>query len=80
MRFRLRILRHKWENYYHGYWVFMLQSRFPFVSLQKAPFEYDHVAEILCAINKSSLDIIIEKYEKNGTCGKKLIGWSYNAK
>lgn len=50
----------------------MIQSRWPFIEFYKAgPFK-DELVEKLNWHQKSSFDVILEYYDANGGCGKKI--------
>lgn len=67
---RLRILRHKHTfEWHHRYWLFILQPTWPFIAFKYENLGFDSTTHLLKSRQSSSLDIIIEDYNKKG-CGK----------
>ena len=71
-RIRLRLLRHKEVNYNHGCWLLMFQNHWPLIRFKYTPKEYDEINKLLGGFNRTSFDVILEYYEKNGGCGKTI--------
>lgn len=71
-RIRVRILRHKWKNYHHGFWLLMFQSHWPLIKFNRRQMKHDSIAELLDCVNTSSFDMILEHYDEKGGCGKKI--------
>jgi hypothetical protein len=50
----------------------MFQSHWPLIRFEYTPKEYDEINKLLGGVSRTSFDVILEYYEKNGGCGKTI--------